>query len=71
MAFITHKDELLFYLFADCEKWENIDKFSVEYKKWHESKGYVEWKERHESGKADCSRVTKLSRREWEHICGS
>ena len=45
---------------ADCEKWENTDKRSAEYKKWHESKGYVEWKESHESGKADCSRVTKL-----------
>jgi hypothetical protein len=35
---------------ADCEKWENINKCSAEYKKWHESKAYVEWKESHESG---------------------
>ncbi|CAB4044199.1 Hypothetical predicted protein [Paramuricea clavata] len=45
---------------ADCEKWENTDKRSAEYKKWHESRGYVERKKSHESGKADCSRVTKL-----------
>jgi hypothetical protein len=60
----------------DCEKWENTDKCSAEYKKWHESKGYVEWKESHESGKADCSRVTSwimlgMSRKEWELICGN
>ena len=44
----------------DCQKWENTDKRSGAYKKWRESKHHKEWKESHESGKAECSRVTKL-----------
>jgi hypothetical protein len=44
----------------DCAKWENIDKRSKEYKKWRESKEYEVWKESHESGKAECARVSKL-----------
>jgi hypothetical protein len=44
----------------DCEKWEKMDKRSAEYKKWRESKAYEVWKESHESGKAECARVSKL-----------
>lgn len=44
----------------DCKKWENNDKRAGEYKKWRGSKRYEEWKESHDSGKAECSRVTKL-----------
>jgi hypothetical protein len=43
-----------------CEKWEKMDKRSAEYKKWRESKEYEIWKENHESGKAECARVSKL-----------
>ena len=45
---------------GDCEKWENTDKRSVEYKKWRESKAHKEWKESHGSGMANFSRVRKL-----------
>ena len=45
---------------GDCEKWENTDKRSAEYKKWRESKAHKEWKESHDSGMANCSRVRKL-----------
>ena len=41
----------------DCQKYENMDK---EYKTWLESKGYKIWREKHDSGDADCSRVFKL-----------
>ena len=44
----------------DCQKYENMDKRSKEYKKWQESKDYEKWKEQHDSGEANCSRVFKL-----------
>jgi hypothetical protein len=37
-----------------------MDKHSKEYKTWLESKGYKIWREKHDSGDADCSRVFKL-----------
>ena len=44
----------------DCNKWENIDKKTNEYKKWVESLAHEKWKSDHELGKADCARVMKL-----------
>ena len=44
----------------DCNKWENIDKKTNEYKKWVEFLAHEKWKSDHELGKADCARVMKL-----------
>jgi hypothetical protein len=44
----------------DCDKWENIDKRSKEYKEWLQSDDHKKWKESHDSGEANCSRVHKL-----------
>ena len=44
----------------DCNKWENMDKKSNEYKKWVASDAHEKWKANHDLGKADCPRVMKL-----------
>lgn len=43
-----------------CEKWENMDKRSKEYKKWVESDDYRKWRESHDSGEVECDRAMKL-----------
>ena len=44
----------------DCQKYENMDKRSKEYKKRLESKNDKQWKEQHDRNEASCSRVFKL-----------
>lgn len=43
----------------DCQKYENMDKRSKEYKKWLESKNNKQWKEQH-NNEVSCSKVFKL-----------
>ena len=43
-----------------CEKWENADKRSADYKKWRNSEEYTKWKQAHDTGEAACPRVQKL-----------
>ena len=43
-----------------CNKYENMNRQSAEYKKWRESDSYLKWKTEHEDETAICNRVVKL-----------
>ena len=46
--------------FETCNKYENMDRKSAEYKKWQESDSYLRWKTEHEDETAICNRVIKF-----------